>query len=113
MEQVWVICEGGQKCHKLPCMALVDSSINIKKFKECFWSHVPCNWRLAEGAETMFPKCATCAAYGKAESAPKAPNSTKAKIVTSPHCIINYCAMNEPECVADKQHCPYDQRGKS
>jgi hypothetical protein len=41
MEQVWVICEDGQKCHKLPCMALVDSSINIKKFKECFWSTIP------------------------------------------------------------------------
>lgn len=38
-------------------------------------------------------------------------NSTKAKIVTSPHCIMNYCAMGEAECVADKQHCSYDRRG--
>jgi hypothetical protein len=46
-------------------------------------------------------------------SALQTTNSTKAKIVTSPHCIMNYCAMGEAECVADEQHCPYDQRRKT
>ena len=103
MKQVWVICEDGQRCGKLPCMALLDSSINIKKFKECFWSHESCNWRLAEGAETMFPKCATCAAY-KAESAPKAPNTQRDEKITLRLC--NHCDL-----LCDKRNEGYCRRG--
>jgi hypothetical protein len=64
MNQIWIICDdgGGKRCHKLPCFALIESDINIKKFRECFYSHHACTWRLATAMESAFPKCLTCAA---------------------------------------------------
>jgi hypothetical protein len=70
----WVICcYEDSHCGKSPCMALVDDSIKIEKFKECFYSTVSVEWRLATRAESMFPKCASCAA-NTMEKTGKSPN---------------------------------------
>lgn len=57
----WVTCCSEEKsCRKIPCIALIDDSINIDKFNECFYSTIRVNWRLATKSETTFPKCLTC-----------------------------------------------------
>jgi hypothetical protein len=48
----WVICDCEERyCEKSPCMAVIDKSINIDKFKECFWSNVHVKWRIATKGE--------------------------------------------------------------
>ena len=57
----WVICcYEDAHCGKTPCMAVIDDSINIEKFNECFYSHVKVRWRLATKMESAFPKCLEC-----------------------------------------------------
>jgi hypothetical protein len=63
---MWVTCcQEDKLCSKSPCLACIDDDINIDKFHECFYYTIQVNWRLATKAESMFPKCATCASNKK------------------------------------------------